>query len=111
MRSLSDDSDGDQQEQLDETCIVTDEGHKECYIDQFSDEDYEEAAKLMSRSNDEEKDDDDDDSSDDEEEDDDDDDEDEVHLPAGQHLLIDIERVNSDFLNSEVSLAEAMVKV
>jgi len=109
---LQDDSDGDQQEQLDETCIVTDEGHKECYIDKFSDEDYEEAAKLMNRSNDKEKDDDDDDSSDDEEEDDDDDeDDDEVHLPAGQHLLIDIERVNSDFLNSEVSLAEAMVKV
>eukprot|EP00979_Chaetoceros_neogracilis_P015966 scaffold6755_cov277-Chaetoceros_neogracile.AAC.1 len=63
----------------------------------------------MSRSNDKEKDDDDDDSSDDD--DDDDEDDDEVHLPAGQHLLIDIERVNSDFLNSEVSLAEAMVKV
>lgn len=100
---LQDDSDGDEQEQHEETCINTDEGHRECYIDKFSDRDYEEAAKLMIKSNEDDLED--EDSSDDEEDDNDD------HLPAGQHLLIDIERVNSDFLNSEVRLAEAMVKV
>eukprot|EP00557_Chaetoceros_sp_GSL56_P001364 CAMPEP_0176496106 /NCGR_PEP_ID=MMETSP0200_2-20121128/11021_1 /TAXON_ID=947934 /ORGANISM="Chaetoceros sp., Strain GSL56" /LENGTH=768 /DNA_ID=CAMNT_0017894045 /DNA_START=676 /DNA_END=2978 /DNA_ORIENTATION=- len=40
-----------------------------------------------------------------------DEDEEEEHLPSGQHLLIDIKRVNSDFLNSEVRLAEAMLTV
>ena len=38
-------------------------------------------------------------------------DEDEEHLPAGQHLLVDIKNVDSDFLNSEERLAEAMVEV
>jgi S-adenosylmethionine decarboxylase proenzyme len=33
----------------------------------------------------------------------------EEHLPAGQHLLIDIERVDSTFLNSEERLATAML--
>lgn len=33
------------------------------------------------------------------------------HLPAGQHLLIDIKDVDSDFLNSDVRLAKAMVDV
>ena len=36
---------------------------------------------------------------------------DDVHLPAGQHLLVDIKNVNSDFLNSEVRLAQAMIDV
>lgn len=40
---------------------------------------------------------------------DDDDDDDEVHLPAGQHLLIDIEHVDSSFLNDEERLARAML--
>jgi S-adenosylmethionine decarboxylase proenzyme len=40
----------------------------------------------------------------------DDDDKDE-HLPAGQHLLIDIKNVDSEFLNSDVRLAKAMVDV
>jgi len=35
--------------------------------------------------------------------------EDEEHLPAGQHLLIDIEYVDSAFLNSEERLATAML--
>ena len=35
----------------------------------------------------------------------------EVHLPSGQHLLIDIKNVNSNFLNSEQQLAEAMVQL
>ena len=38
-----------------------------------------------------------------------DDDEEEEHLPAGQHLLIDIENVDGQFLNSEERLAEAMI--
>jgi S-adenosylmethionine decarboxylase proenzyme len=33
------------------------------------------------------------------------------HLPAGQHLLVDIEYVDSAFLNSEARLARAMVEV
>ena len=37
--------------------------------------------------------------------------EDEEHLPAGQHLLVDIKNVDADFLNSEERLAEAMVEV
>ena len=36
-------------------------------------------------------------------------DEEEDHLPAGQHLLIDIENVDGIFLNSEERLAEAMI--
>ncbi len=40
-----------------------------------------------------------------------DDSEDGEHLPAGQHLLIDIKNVNSKFLNSDVRLAKAMVDV
>jgi len=38
-------------------------------------------------------------------------DNDEKHLPAGQHLLVDIKNVNSAFLNSAERLAEAMVEV
>lgn len=38
-------------------------------------------------------------------------DDEEEHLPAGQHLLIDIKNVDGTFLNSEVRLAEAMVGV
>ena len=34
-----------------------------------------------------------------------------LHLPSGQHLLIDIKNVNSNFLNSEQQLAEAMVQL
>ena len=34
----------------------------------------------------------------------------EQHLPAGQHLLVDIEGVDGDFLNSETRLSDAMVK-
>lgn len=33
------------------------------------------------------------------------------HLPAGQHLLVDIKNVNKTFLNSDVQLAKAMVDV
>ena len=32
-----------------------------------------------------------------------------LHLPAGQHLLVDIEGVDEDFLNSEERLSKAMV--
>ena len=42
-------------------------------------------------------------------EDDDDDDDDEIHLPAGQHLLMDIKNVEPAFLNSERRLAQAMI--
>lgn len=34
---------------------------------------------------------------------------DEEHLPAGQHLLIDIKNVSPDFLDSENKLAQAMI--
>ena len=36
---------------------------------------------------------------------------DDEHLPAGQHLLIDIEQVDSTFLNSEERLANAMLSL
>jgi S-adenosylmethionine/arginine decarboxylase-like enzyme len=36
---------------------------------------------------------------------------DEEHLPAGQHLLIDLKDVSSSFLNSETRLAEAMISL
>jgi len=36
---------------------------------------------------------------------------DSLHLPAGQHLLVDIANVSYDFLNSEVRLAQAMIDV
>ena len=72
----------EKEEQHDEKCIVTDSGDRECYFDKSSDEDYEAAEKLMRRSNNKEN----------------VEDNDGEHLPAGQHLLVDIERVNSDFL-------------
>jgi len=97
---LEDDTDGVEQEHYAEICNMTDSGDRECSIDKFSEEDYAEAEKLI-ESNDEQN----------EDHAYDEDDDDEEHLPAGQHLLIDIERVNSDFLNSDVRLAEAMVKV
>ena len=50
-----------------------------------------------------------DDSSDDE--DDNDDPLEGLHLPAGQHLLIDIKNVDPIFLNSEDRLAEAMIQL
>ncbi|KAL3915824.1 MAG: hypothetical protein SGILL_005465, partial [Bacillariaceae sp.] len=42
---------------------------------------------------------------------DDDDDDDEIHLPAGQHLLMDIENVDEVFLDSEERLANAMLEL
>jgi len=33
------------------------------------------------------------------------------HLPAGQHLLVDIKNIDADFLNSDIRLAEAMIEV
>ncbi|KAL7543476.1 hypothetical protein ACHAXR_012757 [Thalassiosira sp. AJA248-18] len=39
------------------------------------------------------------------------DDSDGLHLPAGQHLLVDMKDVNSSFLNSEERLATAMVEL
>lgn len=35
----------------------------------------------------------------------------EEHLPAGQHLLVDIDNIEADFLNSEERLATAMVEL
>jgi S-adenosylmethionine decarboxylase proenzyme len=35
----------------------------------------------------------------------------EEHLPAGQHLLVDLQGVDADFLNSEERLSKAMVDV
>ena len=37
--------------------------------------------------------------------------EEEEHLPAGQHLLVDIKDVDAGFLNSEERLAQAMIEV
>ena len=37
--------------------------------------------------------------------------EDEEHMPAGQHLLVDIDHVDSEFLNSEERLAGAMIQL
>lgn len=42
---------------------------------------------------------------------DEDDDDDDEHLPAGQHLLVDIKNVESAFLDSEERLAHAMIEV
>lgn len=39
------------------------------------------------------------------------DDSDGLHLPAGQHLLVDIKDVDSEFLNSETRLASAMIEL
>jgi len=39
------------------------------------------------------------------------DDEVELHMPQGQHLLIDIENVDANFLNSEEQLASAMLEM
>ena len=58
--------------------------------------------------------DDDEDSSDDDHEDDDgtfQEEEEELHLPSGQHLLVDMKDVDSTFLNSEERLASAMVRL
>ena len=35
----------------------------------------------------------------------------EIHMPQGQHLLIDIENVDADFLNSEEQLASVMLEM
>ena len=77
---------------IEEVCIQTDDGHRKCSIDGFNEGDYEASLQQMDEANAN--------GSNDEE-----------HLPSGQHLLIDIERVNSEFLNGEVSLAKAMVDV
>lgn len=86
-----------------EECIVSADGKTQCIIDNTKDVD---------DSNDDSN----DDSSDvkkpiDETQDDHDGDGEDDHLPAGQHLLVDIKNVDSDFLNSDVRLAEAMVDV
>ena len=39
------------------------------------------------------------------------DDSDGLHLPAGQHLLVDIKDVDSEFLNDETRLATAMIEL
>lgn len=77
--------------QNEEVCIQTAEGDSKCSFEGFNEADYEALNQQLEASNDTES--------------------EEDHLPAGQHLLIDIERVNSEFLNSEVRLAKAMVDV
>jgi S-adenosylmethionine decarboxylase proenzyme len=42
---------------------------------------------------------------------DDDDAEEEDHAPAGQHLLLDFQFIDGEFLNSEVRLAHAMIQL
>jgi len=51
------------------------------------------------------------DNNDNEDDEDDDEDDEDLHLPAGQHLLVDIKNVDSNFLDSEKELAQAMVDV
>ena len=75
-----------------EVCIQTDDGRSKCSIGVLSEEDYEEAFRQTEEANANAS-------------------NDEKHLPVGQHLLLDIERVNSEFLNDNVSLAKAMVGV
>ena len=41
----------------------------------------------------------------------DEDEDDEIHLPSGQHLLLDIKNVDSSFLASEERLANAMLEI
>lgn len=79
-------------------CNFNTEGDHECLIDKFTQEDYDAAFALEKEDGD--------DNDDDEEEE-----EEEEHLPAGQHLIIDMENVNHEFLDSADRLAEAMVKV
>ena len=69
---------------IEEVCIQTDDGHRKCSIDGFNEEDYEASLQQMEEANAN--------ASNDEE-----------HLPSGQHLLIDIERVNSEFLKPSKS--------
>ena len=40
-----------------------------------------------------------------------DDEADGLHLPAGQHLLVDLKNVDPEFLNDEARLAEAMIEL
>ncbi len=74
---------------LDEECFFNDEGKKECIIDRTvnSTDLVEETASGEGGGKDDE------------------------HLPAGQHLLVDIQHVDGAFLNSEHLLAKAMVDV
>ena len=51
----------------------------------------------------------DEDEEDEEDDEENDDDKDEIHLPTGQHLLVDIKHVDSQFLNSQELLAQALV--
>jgi S-adenosylmethionine decarboxylase proenzyme len=46
-----------------------------------------------------------------EDEDDDDSEDEEEHAPAGQHLLLDFQYIDGEFLNSEESLARAMIQL
>ena len=69
---------------IEEVCIQTDDGHRKCSIDGFNEGDYEASLQQMDEANAN--------GSNDEE-----------HLPSGQHLLIDIERVNSEFLKPSKS--------
>ena len=77
------------QEYDDKVCVRTDEGHSKCATEGFKEEHIEEfyQGQLDLENSQIE------------------------HLPAGQHIIVDIERVNSEFLNSEISLAEAIVQL
>ena len=70
-------------------CTLSADGKKQCVIDNTNESDEESSEDL-------------------EKEEDGHEDE---HLPAGQHLLIDIKNVDGDFLNSDIRLAQAMVDV
>jgi len=97
----------EQVESLEEECVATSDGNTRGFIDNIDEEDYVASYETELKTKEDGKDEDLKDGVDNENDDDDDED----HLPAGQHLLVDIEQVNSAFLNSEVRLAEAMVNV
>jgi spermidine synthase len=96
-----------------EVCVETFDGHAKCSLENDFHQEDEDAFAPTTPPTSADKDalDGDDDDDEETEEENEDDGEEEVHLPAGQHLLVDIKRVNSDFLNSEVRLAEAMLNV
>jgi S-adenosylmethionine decarboxylase proenzyme, Bacillus form len=100
---------------LEEVCVETDDGHSKCSLDQkllhVDDDEGDLAPSTVTSASEENTDASVKEDNQDDDDDDEDDDDDDEHLPAGQHLLVDIRRVNSDFLNSEVRLAEAMVNV
>ena len=90
----------------DEVCTFSVDGKKQCIIDNTKGVNHIDDKAPRGKKNSEIG-----NAEDDGRDDDDDEYDEDDHLPAGQHLLIDIKNVDSDFLNSDVRLAKAMVDV